>query len=147
MRELCKGGAVTRHCRFGEYETLFSGLRKRFDLGVFNLNYDNAALTALLGAFAGFDSNGWFSAAEVHERTTWDFVYHLHGSVHHKLEQPFGNRIDWFAELDGTFFDGHVGNSTDARSDNRAFPKTSLIAGGFKLASFWSNRSCHSTQR
>ncbi|HEV2160447.1 SIR2 family protein [Bradyrhizobium sp.] len=133
MRELCKGGPVTRHCRFSEYEALFSGLRKRFELGVFNLNYDNAALTALPGAFAGFDSNGRFSAAEVHERTTWDFVYHLHGSVHHKLEQPFGNRIDWFAELNGTFFDGHVGNSTDTRSDNRAFPKTSLIAGGFKL--------------
>jgi SIR2-like domain len=136
MRALCKGGAVARHANLRDYKALFDGLRQRFEIGVFNLNYDNAALTAAPGLFTGFASDGRFDATEVHRRTDWNFAYHLHGSIHHNLEQPFGNRIDWLADLDGTFFDGHVGNSTDMRSDNRAFPKTTFIAGGFKLDQF-----------
>jgi SIR2-like domain len=133
MRELCRDGAVVQQAKFTDYKALFDGLRKRFELGVFNLNYDNAALTALPGAFNGFGSNGRFDAAQVHGRADWNFVYHLHGSVHHNLEHPFGNRIDWLADLNGSFFDGHIASSRDMRSDNRLFPKTSLIAGGFKL--------------
>jgi hypothetical protein len=133
MRSQCKGGGIARHANFGDYKTIFEGLRERFEIGVFNLNYDDAALTALPSAFTGFGPDGRFDAPEVHQRTSWNFAYHLHGSIHHDLEQPFGNRIGWRADLDGTFFDGHVGNSTDIRSDNRAFPKTSFIAGGFKL--------------
>jgi len=133
MRELCKGGAVARHPNFTNYQALFDKLRERFNVGVFNLNYDNAALTALSGAFTGFNSDGRFDAAQVHGRADWGFVYHLHGSVHHDLEHPFGNRIDWRDDLNGSFFDGHIAFSRDMRSDNRLFPKTSLIAGGFKL--------------
>ncbi|WP_316233824.1 SIR2 family protein [Bradyrhizobium sp. SZCCHNPS2010] len=133
MRSQCQGGAIARHANFGDYKAVFEGLRERFEIGVFNLNYDDAALTALPGVFTGFAPDGRFDAAEVHRRTGWDFAYHLHGSIHHNLEQPFGNRINWSADLEAAFFDGHVGNSTDMRSDNRAFPKTSFIAGGFKL--------------
>jgi hypothetical protein len=56
MRELCKGSAVGRRPDFINYKTLFDRLRERFDVGVFNLNYDNAALTAVPGAFTGFAS-------------------------------------------------------------------------------------------
>ena len=64
---------------FGSYQALFDALRGAFDVGVINLNYDGAALTAMPGAFTGFNSSGEFDPAGVHERTAWDFVYHLHG--------------------------------------------------------------------
>jgi ABC-type transporter Mla subunit MlaD len=45
---------------------LFGGLREEFDLGVYNLNYDTAALSACPDAYTGFNDNGEFEAAAVH---------------------------------------------------------------------------------
>jgi len=75
-----------------------------------------------------------FEPGLVHERTTWDFVYHLHGSVHHSLNRRFGDEICWKQNLtEGEFFDAPEGRSSDKRSEGRSFPRTTLIAGGFKL--------------
>jgi hypothetical protein len=133
MRGLSETSKIVGHPGFYTYRQLFGALGDKFDLGIFNLNYDSAALIACPGAFTGFAPGGTFDPDGVHQRTEWNFIYHLHGSVHHTLVQPFGNTIQWEAGLGANFFDGHPGNSTDMRSDNRAFPKTSLIAGGFKL--------------
>jgi SIR2-like domain len=116
-----------------QYTALFDGLRSTFDVGVYNLNYDTAAVSACPSAHTGFGDDGVFDANEVHGRADWGFVYHLHGSVHHSLAGEFGNEIRWQKDLAGTFFDGHQGLSGDKRSEGRSFPKTTLIAGGFKL--------------
>jgi hypothetical protein len=116
-----------------QYKTLFDGLRDAFDLGVYNLNYDIAALSACPDAYTGFGDNGIFDARQVHARTNWDFVYHLHGSVHHSLAGVFSDEIRWNWDLSGEFCDGHQGQAGDKRSEGRSFPKTTLIAGGFKL--------------
>lgn len=77
-------------------------------------------------------ADGSFDADGVHERKGWGYVYHLHGSVHHSLVGQFGDAIRWEPDLGAKFHDGHSGG-TDKRSDNLSLPKTSLIAGGFKL--------------
>ncbi|MEH2563809.1 SIR2 family protein [Bradyrhizobium sp. AZCC 2289] len=133
MRGQCDAALITAQAGFPQYKALFNRLRTTFDVGVFNLNYDTAVLTAWPEAFTGFGSSGQFDAKAIHERSEWGFSYHLHGSVHQSLVHPFGDDVRWEEDLSGTFFDGHQGNSTDRRSDNRSFPKTSLIAGGFKL--------------
>jgi hypothetical protein len=69
----------------------------------------------------------------VHQRGDWGFIYHLHGSVHHSLTGRFGDHIEWRGNLSGHFEDGHQGSATDERSEGKSFPKTTLIAGGFKL--------------
>jgi hypothetical protein len=132
MRALCqtidpKTDAVTR------YAALLEGLRGAFDVGVYNLNYDTVAQTAWPGAYTGFGATGGFKATSIHQRQDWGFIYHLHGSVHHSLVGEFGNEICWRLDLGEKFFDGHPGLSTDDRSDGKSFPKTTLIAGGFKL--------------
>jgi hypothetical protein len=132
MRSLCQGLNQTNHAA-SQYTALFAGLRGAFDVGIYNLNYDTAALSACSGASTGFDDNGVFNAHRVHGRADWDFVYHLHGSVHHSLVGEFGNEIRWEKNLAGKFFDGHQGLAGDKRSEGRLFPKTTLIAGGFKL--------------
>ena len=117
-----------------KYRKLLGGLRERFDVGVYNLNYDTAALDALPGAYAGFSETGAFEPRVVHERKDWDFVYHLHGSVHHSLHCRYvGNKIVWRPSLDGEFFDGPEGRWSDLRSNGIKIPRTTLVAGGFKL--------------
>jgi SIR2-like domain len=116
-----------------KYMALFDGLRSGFDVGVYNLNYDSVALTAWPDAYVGFDANGTFDAGAVHARSEWGFLYHLHGSVHHSLVSQFSERIEWRPDLAGQFFDRHQGLSTDDRSEGKFFPKTTLVAGGFKL--------------
>lgn len=116
-----------------KYNALFDGLRVGFDIGVYNLNYDTVALTAWPDAYLGFDAKGAFDAGAVHGRSEWGFIYHLHGSVHHSLVGQFGDRIEWRPDLAGEFLDGHQGLSTDDRSEGKSFPKTTLVAGGFKL--------------
>jgi SIR2-like domain len=116
-----------------KYAALLDGLRGTFDVGIYNLNYDSVALAAWPDAYTGFGTKRAFEARSVHDRRDWSFIYHLHGSVHHSLIRRFGDRIEWWRDLGGTFNDGQPGYSTDVRSDGKPFPKTTLIAGGFKL--------------
>jgi hypothetical protein len=116
-----------------KYMALLDGLRDGFDVGIYNLNYHTVALTAWPDAYVGFDAKGAFDPGEVHSRSEWSFIYHIHGSVHHSLVTQFGDRIEWRPDLAGEFFDGHQGLSTDDRSEGKFFPKTTLVAGGFKL--------------
>jgi hypothetical protein len=115
-----------------KYAKLLEGLRGTFDVGIYNLNYDSVALSAWPDAYTGFGAKRTFEARSVHERRDWGFIYHLHGSVHHSLNR-FGDRIEWWQDLGGSFNDGQPGYSTDRRSDGMQFPRTTLIAGGFKL--------------
>ena len=117
---------------FARYLQLMNGLQGKFEIGVYNLNYDTLALSARSGAFTGFASSGKFNANAVLQRQEWNFVYHLHGSVHYSLNHSFGDQIEW-RDLAGEFVYGHRGLSTDERSDGKSLPKTALIAGGFKL--------------
>lgn len=115
-----------------DYKRLLDRLRQTFDVGVYNLNYDTAALAAWPHARTGF-VDGRFAPQEVHAREDWGFVRHLHGSVHHSLRDPDSDEILWRDNLDGEFFDAHQGHYGDERSGGLSLPKTTLIAGGFKL--------------
>lgn len=118
------------------YVGLLGGLREEFDVGIYNLNYDAAALDAMPVACTGFGEDGTFEPNRVNERREWDFVYHLHGSVHHSLDRRgFGGEIVWRPGLDGEFFDGDgpEAQTGEKRSEGLSFPRTTLIAGGFKL--------------
>src|SRR5579859_1123336 len=68
---------------FSRYRSVLSGLRDQFDVGVYNLNYDGMAVAAWPDAFNGFDDAGKFTPRAIFQRKEWDFIYHLHGSVHH----------------------------------------------------------------
>jgi hypothetical protein len=132
VRGLCRN-IDSRGDAADEYGALFRGLRSAFDVGIYNLNYDTAALAAWPDAFTGFNEAGAFDPNGIHQRSRWDFIYHLHGSVHHSLVGEFGDAICWRQDLEGKFFDDHHGQSSDKRSEGREFPKTTLVAGGFKL--------------
>jgi hypothetical protein len=119
--------------QFAMYSGFIYKLLEEFDLGIYNLNYDPLAIRAWPEAFNGFNDDGHFVPGTVFCRQEWKFIYHLHGSVHHSLEGQYGPEILWRRDLAGTFFDGDLGASHNDLSENKTFPRTSLIAGGFKL--------------
>ncbi len=114
-----------------DYASFFHRLRDRFHVGVYNLNYDTVALSAWPEAYCGFDRPGNFDAPGVNQRPTWDFIYHLHGSVHHCITE-YPHRIRWKEDLNGQFRD-RLEMAPDMAQDFRSLPLTTLIAGGFKL--------------
>jgi hypothetical protein len=128
-RKLDKAGK-----QFVRYRELINALRPQFEIGVYNLNYDNVALSACPDLFTGFDSSGRFDPADVHQRADWEFIYHMHGSVHHTLTGLSPNEIHWQQNLSATDFkDGDGGHATERASDRKSLLRSTLIAGGFKL--------------
>jgi SIR2-like domain len=117
------------------YKRLIDGLRESFDLGIYNLNYDTAAINAWPEAYSGFGESGQFDPQTVHRRAEWNFIYHLHGSVHHSLSHEHGGDIRWRNDLTDAahFFDKPVTSTNDKRSEGRSFSRGTLIAGGYKL--------------
>ena len=120
-----------RPSAISDYTEFFGRLRDRFELGVYNLNYDTVALSAWPDAYRGFDCHGSFDPSGVIQRHQWEFIYHLHGSVHHCIADH-AHRIDWKDDLASEFRD-HGETAPDMAQDFRPAPLTTLIAGGFKL--------------
>lgn len=120
-------------CEFADYRAFFCELRKQFELGVYNLNYDTVARAAWTDAFNGFDCNGEFDPLSVSQRREWGFIYHLHGTVHHCISDTKNKpRVVWKNDLDQTFRDSGF-EKIEMSQDFRSMPLTTMIAGGFKL--------------
>ena len=120
-----------RPSAISDYVEFFGQLRDRFDLGIYNLNYDTVARNAWPDAYCGFDHHGKFDPSSVAQRHQWGFIYHLHGSVHHSIVDRT-HRIEWKDDL-GSEFTDHLATAPDMALDFRPAPLTTLIAGGFKL--------------
>ena len=130
IRDLSKG-LDSRSPTVSDYMNFVRRLRDCFDLGIYNLNYDTVARCVWPEAYCGFDRCGNFDPSGVNQRREWDFLYHLHGSVHHCVS-AYPHRIEWKEELDCKFMD-RIEMAPDMAQDFRSVPLTTLIAGGFKL--------------
>ena len=114
------------------YRKFFSRLREEYDLGVYNLNYDDVAWRAWPEAFTGFQ-NRKFDARAVSLRNEWNFIYHLHGSVHYSFcDPPFKHALEWRDDLKGEFETCQAA-FPDMASEFKPIIPTTLIAGGHKL--------------
>ncbi len=143
MRNLC----LRSHPDIGGYTEFLQRLRDHFDLGIYNLNYDNIALKAWPEAFYGFDDTTFsyspsskmegylFDPNAIFNRQEWGFIYHLHGSVNFNLKKPNNYTkgiIEWEKNLDGKFED-YESIGFDPDKDSMFMPFTTLLTGGFKL--------------
>jgi hypothetical protein len=141
--DFSKSGIDDPKHAFRHYKRLFIWLRERFDLGIYNLNYDSLAYTAASELFTGFDSHtGAFLPSVIAKREQWDFLYHIHGSVHCTFKSVFRfedtvfhlrpeEEIVWQSDLSNGEF--HYTNGSRRRSEGRHFQAGSLVAGGWKL--------------
>ena len=125
---------------FDPYRQILSELSAEFDLGVYNLNHDTVALSALPNSFVGFDrESGAFLASEVLCRPEWGFLYHLHGSVHHCIQEgshfredrDFGPKTIWRDDLHAPEWKDVT--DPEPKSEYKRVMRSSLITGGWKL--------------
>jgi hypothetical protein len=130
MRELSKN-FKKQTGEFQKYHNILYKIRQEFDVGIYNLNYDNVAISAWPDAFTGF-RDGEFDPRSVVLRTEWGFIYHLHGSVHHSLD-PCATRIVWKDDLNSTEFKDSEPLKQRMVEGFKPIMPTTLIAGGFKL--------------
>lgn len=132
MRDLSKG-VDNQSTGLPAYIEFLGKLRERFEVGVYNLNYDTVAITAWPEACRGFDKHGYFHPLAVRQRQEWGFIYHLHGSVHHCINDP-AQEIVWKDNLEEPEeFVDRGEPQIDMAQDFKAIPLTTLLAGGFKL--------------
>jgi hypothetical protein len=166
FRERCErfGQRISaKYDRFEAYCGLFRELEQHFDLGIYNLNHDTVALTALQVSAQSGDSayfvgfrDGRFAPVAVHGRTDWRFIYHLHGSVHQCFPSEASTTEECFSKAP-IRWEGGFGNRDvvlplpGEGGDRRLVVRTSLVAGGWKLdqlqvepfQSFYSSFSRH----
>lgn len=142
FRAKCQEVENTPPENFDGYINFFKEIRKAFDVGVYNLNHDNLAYRALKktneGVFTGFDD--WnFQPDEIYNRKEWDFLYHLHGSVHFNLienldlthETDLIIWQDWQDDGKKSFTD--IGfPQMEASFDANWIPLATILTGGFK---------------
>ena len=118
---------------FVNYKRFILRLREQFQLGIYNLNYDTLAYTAWPEAFNGFSCFGTFDPLRISRRSDWSFIYHLHGSVHHCIDNKhIDSQITWKDDLGESFSDIGV-FPVDMAQKFKPIPLTTLVAGGFKL--------------
>jgi len=81
--DACALASSAKTAEIAELGRFLAALQQEFDIGIITLNYDNIFTQALPGLHTGFDSVGKFDPMSVFTRTEqWNFIYHLHGSVH-----------------------------------------------------------------
>jgi hypothetical protein len=132
MRGICANFDASS-TEFAAFKSILDALKEKFDLGIYNLNYDDLAVRAWPEAFTGFTAEK-FAPREVGSRSQWGFIYHLHGSVHYSFatEPPFTNSVEWKPDLTGDFEDSKPLEVNMASGFVPIVP-TTLIAGGYKL--------------
>ena len=132
MRDCCRQN-ISHTSKLSDYTEFLRKLREHFDIGVYNLNYDTVARTACPEAFNGFDEWGFFDPLTIAQRQEWGFIYHLHGSVHHCINDSVARPwIVWKDNLEEQFTDRGI-PPVDMAQDFRSVPLTTLVLGGFKL--------------
>lgn len=122
----------TSYRKSTKLRNFLTALRDEFDVGIVTLNYDNIFTQALPDLYTGFEpTTGVFEPLEIQSRSTWDFIYHLHGSIHFEMTgSPYDmHGITWAP----TPIQGHTleafGRNTQVSLGGPAFPTSIIVAG------------------
>jgi hypothetical protein len=133
IRIKCKDLSTTRHNELNLLADFFSVLKKDFNLGVINLNYDNVILSALPDLNTGFDLfSGEFSREKLYNSSAWNFCYHIHGSVHFDMKggkDTEMHKIFWNSDLSSRFSQNSSGRNSIYTSEGIHHLNSSIITG------------------
>ncbi|WP_321897214.1 SIR2 family protein [Burkholderia cepacia] len=129
--DACATASTAKAAEIAELGQFLSALREEFDIGIVTLNYDNLFTQALPGLHTGFNAAGEFDPMSVLTRTGWDFIYHLHGSVHFAMTGVAHNMhgISWTAtpSKDNTV---HArGRNSQDSMEGTTYPMSPFVAG------------------
>lgn len=127
----CDTASSSRAKEIGELTTFLDSLREEFDVGVITLNYDNIFTQASPSLFTGFDAKGRFDSTSVLTRLDWEFIYHLHGSIHFKMQAAGSDlhTIGWENNPTANHTTQSAGRSSQTSMEGTPFPTAPIVAG------------------
>lgn len=130
--DACSGIADNKANEISLLRDFLSALSEEFDIGIVTLNYDNVFTHACPRFFTGFNPETCtFEPLTILRRDAWNFIYHLHGSIHFAMT---GTRHDMHAiTWAKTPTKGHQvhssGRNDQGSAEGVAFPTSTIIAG------------------
>lgn len=130
--DACAAAAIQKSAQIAQLGHFLEALRDEFDVGIITLNYDNIFTQARPDLYTGFNvATGIFEPLLVLRREPWDFIYHLHGSVHFEMTGNLHDMhgITWAR----TPTKGHAvhagGRNTQDSMEGTAYPTSTIVAG------------------
>ena len=111
----------------------YKDLQREFDIGIYNLNYDNVIIRNVDNLKTGFSEiNNQLDRNLLHS-DDWNFCYHIHGSVHFDMKGGTDNtqmhKINWNGDLKSLFSQNSSGRSSQYTSEGIIIKTSSIIAG------------------
>lgn len=131
FRNKCRKLEKSKQNELNILKKFLSELEKDFDLGVLTFNYDNVFLSQLNNPITGFDKSGMFDPSIILKNKNWNFIYHIHGSVHFDIQSTHNglNDITFKNDLNSNFNQNSMGRSNQISVENQIILTSSIIAG------------------
>ena len=130
--DACDHLTAKKSTEIAQLRDFLSMLCKDFDIGIVTLNYDNIFTQACPGLHTGFSPvTGSFEPLSVLRREEWNFIYHLHGSVHFAMTGTGHDMhgITWAAiPAKGHEVHSNGRNGQDSM-EGVAYPTSTIVAG------------------
>jgi len=132
LRQQCASLPADKPNEIIALRDFLTALRRDFEIGVLNLNYDNVVLTALPDLQTGFNSTtGSFDRSQIYG-PKWNFCFHLHGSVHFDMKggkDTEMHKIVWNNDLRLPFTSNAGGRSGNFSGEGTMHLNSNIIAG------------------
>ncbi|UGQ34317.1 SIR2 family protein [Janthinobacterium sp. PLB04] len=128
----CKQATTQKSAEIAALTKFLDDLSNSFDIGILTLNYDNIFTQARPNLYTGFDrKTGSFDAHGVMTRTQWEFIYHMHGSMHFEMQGSSSDMhaISWTRTPATSHVTSSNGRNTQSSMEGTDFPTSTIIAG------------------
>ncbi|RUL77491.1 SIR2 family protein [Dyella choica] len=127
----CEKASKAKSIEIAELGKFLIALWEEFEIGIITLNYDDLISQAMPGLHTGFNITGNFDPMSVLARTDWNFLYHLHGSVHFGMTGVDHDIhgitwVDSSSKSDAIYAYGR--NSQDSM-EGTPYPTSTIVAG------------------
>lgn len=133
IRDLCKQTASTNNDKIDKLRGFFVSLKSEFEIGIINLNYDNVVLSVLPDLITGFHKDKLTFDREILYTASWNFLYHIHGSIHFDMKPDPKNeemhKIFWNNDLSSAFSHNSSGRNRNHTVEGIAHLNSVIIAG------------------
>lgn len=129
--DACVTASLTKASEIAELGQFLTALQDEFEIGIITLNYDNLFTQAQPGLHTGFDTTGHFDQMSVLARLAWNFIYHLHGSIHFAMTgvEHEMHGITWATTSSKNHSVHATGRSSQDSMEGITFPTSPLVAG------------------
>jgi NAD-dependent SIR2 family protein deacetylase len=129
--DACATASIAKAKEIVELGKFMTVLQDEFEIGIITLNYDNLLTQALPGLHTGFDTAGKFNPMSVLARTDWNFIYHLHGSVHFAMTGVAHDihGITWTATPSKNHTVHATGRNSQDSMEGTTYPMSPFVAG------------------